>query len=56
MSESEAVDFSLVAQQVMAALRELHERGGLEDVFARLPGEYPEVGRRTWDDSDQVGG
>ena len=42
-SESEAVrqavDFALVAEEVMAAVRELHERGGLDDVFGRLPDE-----------------
>jgi hypothetical protein len=40
-SESEAVrqavDFALAAEEVMAAVRELHERGGLDDVFGRLP-------------------
>ena len=35
----EAVDFSLAAEEVMAAIRELHERGGLDDVFGRLPDE-----------------
>ena len=42
-SESEAVrqavDFALAAEEVMAAVRELHARGGLEDVFGRLPDE-----------------
>jgi hypothetical protein len=42
-SESEAVrqavDFALAAEEVMAAVRELHERGGLDDVFGRLPDE-----------------
>lgn len=35
----QAVDFALAAEEVMAALRELHERGGLDDVFGRLPDE-----------------
>jgi hypothetical protein len=35
----EAVDFALAAQEVMAAIRELHERGGIDDVFGRLPDE-----------------
>lgn len=39
-SESEAVrqavDFALAAEEVMAAVRELYQRGGLEDVFDRL--------------------
>jgi hypothetical protein len=41
-SESEAVrqavDFALAAEEVMAAIRELHERGGL-DVAVRSPAE-----------------
>ena len=43
MSESqavrEAVDFALAADETMAAIRELHDRGGLDDVFGRLPDE-----------------
>jgi hypothetical protein len=35
----EAVDFALVAEEVMAAIRKLHEHGGLDDVFGRLPDE-----------------
>jgi hypothetical protein len=35
----QAVDFALVAEEVMAAVRELHGRGGLDDVFGRLPDE-----------------
>ena len=35
----EAVDFALAAEEVMAAIRELHDRGGLDDVFGRLPDE-----------------
>ncbi|MBI4493600.1 MAG: hypothetical protein HY690_12490 [Chloroflexi bacterium] len=35
----EAVDFALAAEEVMAAVRELHQRGGLDDVFGRLPDE-----------------
>ena len=42
-SESQTVrqagDFAPAAEDVMAALRELHERGGLNDVFGRLPVE-----------------
>ena len=42
-SESEAVrqavDFALAAEEVMSAVRDLHERGGLDDVFGRLPDE-----------------
>lgn len=33
----EAVDFVRMAEEVMAAIRELHEQGGLDDVFGRLP-------------------
>lgn len=35
----QAVDFALAAEEVMAAIRELHARGGLNDVFGRLPDE-----------------
>jgi hypothetical protein len=35
----QAVDFALAAEEVMAAIRELHERGGIDDVFGRLPDE-----------------
>jgi len=28
-----------MAEEVMAAVRELHARGGLDDVFGRLPDE-----------------
>ncbi len=35
----QAVDFALAAEEVMAAVRGLHARGGLEDVFGRLPDE-----------------
>jgi hypothetical protein len=35
----QAVDFALAADEVMAAIRALHERGGLDDVFGRLPDE-----------------
>jgi len=35
----QAVDFALASEDVMAAVRELHERGGLDDVFGRLPDE-----------------
>src|SRR5581483_10106095 len=33
----EAVDYALAAAEVLAALRELRERGGIDDVFGRLP-------------------
>ena len=40
-SESEAVrqavDHALMAEEVMAAVRELHARGGIDDVFCTLP-------------------
>jgi hypothetical protein len=46
-SESEAVrqavDFALAAEEVMSALAELHERGGLDDVFGRLPDEQDQA-------------
>jgi hypothetical protein len=35
----QAVDFALMAEEVMAAIRELHEQGGIDDVFGRLPDE-----------------
>lgn len=42
-SESEAVrqavDHALMAEEVMAAVRELHARGGVDDVFCTLPEE-----------------
>ncbi len=37
--ERQAVDFALAAEEVMAAVRELHERDGLDDVFGCLPDE-----------------
>ena len=47
-SESEAVrqavDFALAADEVMAAIRDLHGRGGLDDVFGRLPDADVEAG------------
>lgn len=39
----EAVDYALAAAQVTAAIRELHESGGIDDVFGRLPDETDEV-------------
>ncbi|HEY7061582.1 MAG TPA: hypothetical protein VII06_08890 [Chloroflexota bacterium] len=42
-SESEAVrhavDRALAAEEIMAAIRELHARGGIDDVFGLLPDE-----------------
>lgn len=35
--QEQAVDFASVAEEFMAAIRELHESGGIEDVFGRLP-------------------
>ena len=35
----QAVDHALVAEEVMAAIRELHARGGIDNVFGRLPDE-----------------
>ena len=43
MSESqavrEAVEFALAAEEINAAIRELHKRGGIDDVLGRLPDE-----------------
>jgi hypothetical protein len=43
MSESqavrEAVEHALAAEDVMDGIRELHARGGIDDVFGRLPDE-----------------
>ena len=39
----QAVDFALAAEQVMAAIRELHARGGLDDPFGRLPNGEPDA-------------
>jgi hypothetical protein len=35
----EAVDFALAAQEIGDAIRKLHELGGIDDVFGRLPDE-----------------
>lgn len=35
----EAVDYALVAEEVMAVIRELHARGGIDDVFGKLSEE-----------------
>lgn len=44
-SESEAVrqavEYSLAAEEVMAAIRELNARGGVDNVCGRLPDEAP---------------
>ncbi len=37
--ERQDVDFALAAEEVNAAIRELHERGGIDDVLGRLPDE-----------------
>ena len=34
-----AVDDALAAEEVMEAIRALHARGGIDDVFGRLPDE-----------------
>lgn len=43
MSESalvrQLVDFALAAEEVGAAMAELHARGGIDDVFGRVPRE-----------------
>ena len=39
----QAVDFALAAEQAMAAIRELHARGGLDDPFGRLPNGEPDA-------------
>ena len=45
-SESEAVrqavEHALAAEEFMATIRELHARGGIDDVFGRLPDEIPD--------------
>jgi hypothetical protein len=33
----QVVDFALAADEAMDALRELRDRGGVDDVFGRLP-------------------
>jgi hypothetical protein len=42
-SESEAVrdavDFVLAAEEIVAAIRDLHALGGVDDVFGRMPEE-----------------
>jgi hypothetical protein len=38
-ADNQAVDFMLAADEVMAALCELHVRGGLDDAFGRVPDE-----------------
>jgi hypothetical protein len=35
----QTAEFALVAEEVMAAIRELHERGELDDVCCRRPDE-----------------
>jgi hypothetical protein len=35
----DAVDFALAAEEVIGAIQDLHQRGGLDDVFGRLPDE-----------------
>ena len=35
----EAIGFALAAKEINAAIRELHKRGGIDDVLGRLPDE-----------------
>ena len=35
----EAVEFALAAEEINAAIRELHKRGGIDDALGRLPDE-----------------
>jgi hypothetical protein len=35
----DAVEHALAAEKVMAAIRELHDSGGIDDIFGRLPDE-----------------
>ena len=46
-TERQAPDFALMAEEVMAAIRELHEQGGIDDVFGRLPDEARAPGDDT---------
>jgi hypothetical protein len=50
MDESEAAassaDFLLAAEEITAAIRHLHARGGLNDVFDRLRDKSDEAGER----------
>ena len=50
MDESESTassaDFALAAEEVMAAIRDLHARGRLDDVFDRLRDKSDEAGER----------
>ncbi|MGH2350455.1 MAG: hypothetical protein ACRDI2_14635 [Chloroflexota bacterium] len=39
----QAVDDALAAEEVMAAVRELQARGGIDDVFGRLPDEIDDA-------------
>jgi len=39
----EAVDYALAAAEVMATIRDLHARGGIDDIFSRLPDEVKEA-------------
>jgi hypothetical protein len=52
-SESEAVrqavDYALAAKEVIEALTKLSERGGVDDVFGRLPDEIEAEAAALWD-------
>ena len=39
-----SADFALAAEEVMAAIRDLHARGGLDDVFDRLRDKSGDAG------------
>jgi hypothetical protein len=39
LAARQEIDFARAAEEVMAAIRDLHEQGGIDDVFGKLPGE-----------------
>jgi hypothetical protein len=41
-NQPEKDDFALAAEEVMAAIRELHDQDGIDDVFGRLPADGAE--------------
>lgn len=51
-SESEAVrqavDYALAAKEMVEVVRALAERGGVDDVFGRLPDEIEEEAAALW--------
>jgi hypothetical protein len=38
----EQANFALEVEEIMAAIRELHGQGGIDDVFGRLPADDTE--------------